>query len=265
LSEYPTDLTPNPSGEAQQRQAVGVPLPFSVPVVTYVILGLTVLIYLLQLGSVAYFGKVYHGLDWLELYGARVNDLIRQGQLWRFFTPVLLHANVPHILFNMYALYSIGSGLERYFGHGRFLALYLLGAFSGNVLSFLLMNDSSFSVGASTAIFGLIGAEGVFLYQNRRLLGAQARRAIGNIVFLIALNLVIGLAPGIDMFGHIGGLLGGLIFSWFAGPRWKVEGIYPTFQLVDERELRDVLFGAGLVMLLFGILAIWGIMGGSLA
>jgi rhomboid protease GluP len=240
-----------------------VPLPYSVPAVTYSILGLTVLVYLLQLASVAAFGRVYHGLDWLELYGARVNELIRAGQLWRFITPVLLHSNTNpmHILFNMYALFSLGSGLERYFGHGRFLALYLLGAFSGNVLSFLLMADSSFSVGASTAVFGLIAAEGVFLYQNRKLLGDQARRALGNIAFLIIVNVMLGLSPGIDLVGHIGGLLGGAMFAWFSGPRWEVEGIYPAFRLVDQRETREVLFGAGLVLLLFGILAAWGIMG----
>lgn len=256
MSEYPVDPTPGPSAETSPRGAVGVPLPFSVPTVTYIILGLTVLVFLVQLGS----GTAYHGLDKLEIYGAMISDLIRQGQLWRFITPVLLHASVPHLLFNMYALYSIGSGLERYYGHGRFLTLYLLGGISGNVLSFLLINNN-ISVGASTAIFALIGAEGVFLYQNRRLLGAQARRAINNIVFLVVVNLLIGLTPGIDLFGHIGGLLGGLMFSWFAGPRWKVEGIYPVFKLVDERETRDVLFGAGLVLLLFGLLAVWGIMG----
>jgi rhomboid protease GluP len=238
-----------------------VPLPYAVPVVTYTILALTVLVYVLQLGSVALYGRVYHGLDWLELYGARINELIRAGQIWRFLTPVLLHANLPHILFNMYALYSLGSGLERYFGRGRFLLLYALAGFSGNVLSFLLMNDSSFSVGASTSVFGLIAAEGVFLFQNRRLLGEQARRAMGNIIFLVAINLLIGLAPGIDMFGHIGGLLGGLTFAWFAGPRWQVEGMYPVFRLVDQRELRDVILGAGLVVMLFGALAIWGMMG----
>lgn len=255
---------PVPSTEPVERRAVGIPLPYSAPVVTYSILGITVLVYLAQVVSVAVFGRVYHGIDWLELYGARINELIRAGQVWRFLTPVLLHASPVHIFFNMYALLSLGTGLERYFGHWRFLVLYLLGAFSGNVLSFLLATDSSFSVGASTAVFGLIAAEAVFLYQNRGLLGQQSRRAMGNIAFLIVVNLLLGLAPGIDMFGHIGGLLGGVTFAWFAGPRWEVEGIYPTLQLVDRREWRDVLFGAGLVLLLFGILAVWGMMGGSL-
>jgi len=137
--------------------------------------------YLLQLVSVSLYGYANDAaqMDWLELYGSKINELIRAGQVWRLLTPVLLHASIPHILFNMYALLVIGVGLERYFGHGRYLLLYVLGGFTGNVLSFLL--SSGYSVGASTAIFGLIGAEGVFLYQNRKLLGAQFGRAIGNV------------------------------------------------------------------------------------
>ena len=121
----------------------------------------------------------------------------------------------------MYALVVFGAGLERYFGRWRYLLLYLLGGFTGNVLSFLL--SSGYSVGASTAIFGLVGAQGVFLYQNRKLFGNQFGRAIGNVLFIVAVNLVLGLTPGIDNWGHVGGLLGGLIFTWFAGPVWQVE------------------------------------------
>ncbi len=248
--------------ETSRQTHVSIPLPYAPPLVTYGILGLTILVFILQKASIPAFGYMGHGLDILEFYGARINELIRLGQLWRFITPVLLHASVPHILFNMYALYSLGAGMERYYGHGRFLLLYLLGGFAGNVLSFLVMPDSSFSVGASTSVFGLIAAEGVFLFQNRQLLGRQAGRALGNIAFLILVNLLIGLAPGIDMFGHLGGLLGGLTFAWFAGPRWQVEGISPDLRLVDQREFRDVVLGAGLVLMLFAGLAVWGLLRG---
>jgi rhomboid protease GluP len=236
-------------------------LPASVPYVTYTIVGITVLVYLLQLGSVALLGyaNAMARMDVLVALGARVNEMIRQGQLWRFITPVLLHASVPHILFNMYALVAFGSGLERHFGHTRFLMLYLLGGFTGNVLSFLL--SDGYSVGASTAVFGLVGAEGVFLFQNRGLLGNQFGRAIGNVLFIVAVNLMLGLTPGIDNWGHVGGLLGGLVFTWFAGPIWEVrqpqlgEGLV----LADRREPRDVLTGAAVVILIFGALAVWGL------
>ena len=95
--------------------------------------------------------------------------------------------------------------------------LYFLAAFAGNVFSFLL--TEGYSVGASTAVFGLVAAEVFFFYQNRKLFGSQAKLAIGNAVFIIAVNLFIGLPPGIDNWGHVGGLLGGAIFAWLAGPR----------------------------------------------
>jgi rhomboid protease GluP len=235
-------------------------VPASIPAVTYAILGVTVIVYVLQLVSLVVFGAPAPGLDWLELYGARVNDLIRAGQIWRFFTPALLHGSIPHIAFNMYALYSFGGSLERHFGHARFLCLYILAAFSGNVLSFFFGSDAGFSVGASTAIFGLVAAEGIFLFQNRALFGRQFGRAIGNIIFVVAINLFLGgLAQGIDNWGHIGGLLGGLIFAWFAGPVLQVEGVYPALSLKDSRELREIVTGAGAVVLIFGALAVWGI------
>jgi rhomboid protease GluP len=90
--------------------------------------------------------------------------------LWRLFTPLLLHGSIAHIGFNMYALFIIGPGLERYYGHLRFLVLYLLAGFAGNVFSFLF--TPALSVGASTAIFGLVAAQGVFLYRHRQLFGA---------------------------------------------------------------------------------------------
>ena len=187
------------------------------------------MVYLLQLASVPLFGYANAAaqMDWLEAYGARINDLIRAGELWRFLTPVLLHASIPHILFNMYALMIFGVGLERHFGHWRFLLLYVLGGFTGNVLSFLL--SSGYSVGASTAIFGLVGAEGIFLYQNRKLFGNQFGRAIGNVIFVVAVNLLLGLTPGIDNWGHVGGLLGGLDLHLVRRARsGKCEGIVPA-------------------------------------
>ncbi|HSJ89056.1 MAG TPA: rhomboid family intramembrane serine protease [Anaerolineales bacterium] len=227
-------------------------MPRSAPYVTYSIIGITTLIYLLQMAS-----QILLQADIpLQLF-AKANDLIRAGQLWRLLTPALVHTTVAHIGFNMYALFSFGTGLERHFGRWRFLLLYVLGAFTGNVLSFLF--SPGYSVGASTAIFGLLGAEAVFLVQNRKLFAGQFRSAIGNIIFIAAINLfIIGSLPGIDNWGHIGGLLGGLMFTSFAGPLWEIEGIQPNYQLVDKRPLREVIVGAATVIVIFGGLALWG-------
>jgi rhomboid protease GluP len=247
------------SPQPPPSQSVRVLMPQSAPYVTYSIIGITVTFYILQLASVSAFGYALPNarLDWLEYYGARINEAILAGELWRFLTPALLHGSLPHIAFNMYALLSFGTGLERYFGHGRFLLLYVLGAFAGNVASFLFTNG--YSVGASTAIFGLLGAEAVFLIQNRKVFPGQFRSAIGNIIFIAAINLfVIGSLPGIDNWGHIGGLIGGLMFASFAGPVWEVEGIYPAYHLVDKRTFQAVIVGAATVVLIFGALAMWG-------
>ena len=245
-----------PSGQTSQpapvQQAMRVPMPRSAPYVTYSIIGVTALVYVLQLASQALVQT-----DIPVALFAKANDLIRAGQLWRFLTPALVHGSLAHIGFNMYALFSFGTGLERHFGRGRFLLLYVLGAFTGNVMSFLF--SPGYSVGASTAIFGLLGAEGVFLIQNRKLFAGQFRNAIGNIIFIAAINLfIIGSLPGIDNWGHIGGLLGGLIFTSFAGPLWEIEGISPAYHLVDKRPLREVIIGAATVILIFGGLAMWG-------
>ena len=256
----------NPSTGSGQRaepapatQEARIALPSLVPTATYVIIGITVIFYILQKLSVVVFGYAVYQIDWLEVYGARFNAAIRAGELWRFITPVFLHGSVPHIFFNMYALLSLGSFLEKHYGHGRFVLLYFLAGFSGNVFSFLLTGENGYSVGASTAVFGLVAAEVVFFYQNRKLFGSQAKQAISNAVFIIAVNLFIGLTPGIDNWGHVGGLLGGAMFAWFASPRWEATGIFPNFHLQDEREFRDSALAAGLVILIFGALAAFGL------
>jgi len=249
VNEYPASDVPQ---TVPPQQPVRVALPQAAPYVTYTIIGITVIIYLLQLATQALLQ-----VDVPVAFFIKANDLIREGQLWRLLTPALVHGSFAHIGFNMYALFSFGTSLERYFGRGRFLTLYLLGAFAGNVASFLF--SDAYSLGASTAIFGLIGAEAVFLYRNRKLLAGQFRSAIGNVLFIIAINLfLVGSLPGIDNWGHIGGLLGGLMFTWFASPLWEIEGIQPMLQLVDKRPSREVVTGVVLVLAVFGALAIWG-------
>jgi rhomboid protease GluP len=227
---------------------VKVKMPDVTPIISYVLMGLTIVTFILQFGS-----EYLLGVDVLALAGAKVNELILQGQVWRFFTPMLLHGSILHLGFNMYALYIFGPGLERFYGRWRFLLLYILSGFAGNVMSFLF--TSAPSLGSSTAIFGLLGAEGVFLYQNRSIFGRPAQRALGNIILIAVVNLMIGLSPGIDNWGHIGGLLAGTLFAWYAGPALQVEGSYPNLALVDRRSTSDVVRTALGVGVLFTSLA----------
>ena len=248
MSQYPT---PESYSQPPRPPVVRVSTPNVKPYATYTLIGMTVLIYLLQL-----LGQQFN-FDIVTSLGIKYGPSIRAGEVWRLVTPVFLHGSILHIGFNMYALFIFGRGIEARFGHLRFLMLYFLSAFAGNVLSFVLTPAAS--LGASTAVFGLLAAEGVFLFQNRELLREQFRRAIINIFYMAAINLFFGFTmPGIDNWGHIGGMLGGMLFTWFGGPRWKVEGLYPSVQVVDEREGHGLLAGTTAVLLFFIPLAAIG-------
>lgn len=224
-------------------------LPGDPPVVVYGLLAVTILVFILQ--NVSQF--LMNGLDLPALYGMKDNGLILRGQLWRFITPMFLHGSILHIAFNMYALTIFGRGLERHYGHWRFAALYFVSGFAGNVMSFLF--SPAPSLGSSTAIFGLLAAEGVFLYQNREIFGAGAQRALGNIITIGVINLIIGLSPGIDNWGHIGGALGGVLYAFSAGPVLQIHGITPFLTLSDERDGGDAWRTLIAVGALFALLA----------
>jgi rhomboid protease GluP len=248
-------LNPGPENNlnsriSEQRRRIQFRAGRDTPIATYSLMGITILVFLLQQASIL----LLNGTDLPAVFGMKVNDLILGGQLWRLFTPMFLHGSILHLGFNMYALYIFGPGLERAYGHGRYLALYFLAGFAGNVSSFLFTDSPS--LGSSTAIFGLLGAEGVFLYQNRRIYGTFGQRALINLVVIAVINLIIGLSPGIDNWGHVGGLLGGVLFAWYAGPVLRVEGIPPYHMLVDERPKREVWRAGVSIWLLFGLLAV---------
>jgi rhomboid protease GluP len=260
MNENPT---PGQTLQPQQPRTVQVDVPNVKPYATYALLGLTVFIYLLQLAgqyllpaSLANsFITTFGTSDIVAVLGEKINLFIRAGQVWRLITPVFLHdSTLPygllHIGFNMYALYLFGRGLEARVGHSRFILLYVLSAYAGNVFSFLLTPNPS--LGASTAIFGLLAAEGMFIIQNRQLLGNRAGRALMNVLYMAGINLLIGFSTtGVDNFGHLGGLLGGVLFTWFGGPRWKMEGLYSSPKIVDEREGRGAFAGTVAVLLFF--------------
>lgn len=265
-----SDQYPPPENDLP-REPVRVKMPNRKPIITYTLLGLTVLFFVLQqLLRISNAGnlQIYipndlnflfgspPGGDFLFSIGGKYNEAIINGQFWRLLTPALLHGSIMHIGFNMYALYIFGSRLERFYGHGRFLLLYLLSAFAGNVLSFVLTPAPS--LGASTAIFGLLAADGVFIFQNRKLFGpAVTRQAMLNMAFILVINLAYGFTPGtnIDNMGHIGGLIGGAFFAWKAGPMMKISGQPPFFDVVDNRKTQEVLLAFVIVAVGFIIIA----------
>lgn len=252
MTHEPSSQTPPPRPPApqpaQQQPSFARRPPAFLPWATYSLLGITIGVFLLQALSLSLSGR-----DYVAALGWKQNDLIAQGQLWRLVTPMFLHGSILHIGFNMYALFVLGPGLERHYGHVRFLILYGLSGFAGNVLSMAF--STAPSLGSSTAVFGLLGAQGVFMYQNQELLGALARRALNNIILIAVINLVIGLSPQIDNWGHIGGLMGGTMFAWLAGPVFRVEGLFPAVDVKDTRGEGDVFRAALLVGVSFSLLA----------
>jgi rhomboid protease GluP len=274
-TQSPPEILPPDQQPPQTRMVRVIPPNPTRPYVTYVILGVTILVYLFQqlsssgvvhnlflsLGNLLMGSELMNLLisqsgsqDLPLLIGAKFSPLIVDGQYWRLITPVLLHASIYHIGFNMYALFIFGPQLEAYYGRMRFLVLYLLGALGGNILSFWL--TAGFSVGASTAIFALVAAQGVFVYQNRALFGNRARGMLQNTLFIVVVNLGLGLTGGIDNWGHLGGLLAGAGFAWFAGPLLVRDPNSFEPRLLDRRSPTTVWLTAVVVAFVLAALAL---------
>jgi rhomboid protease GluP len=203
------------------------------PWATYALIGLTALVFLLQSLSTSLLGT-----DLPLAWGAKINALISQGELWRLITPLVLHAGILHAGFNLYALYIIGPQAEAIFGRWRFLTVYLVSGMGGVLASYLL--TAEVSVGASSAIFGLIGALLIFFYRHRKALGEFGRRGLVNLLVVAGINLVLGLSPGIDNWGHVGGLLAGALLALVLGPDLRLERVEITGQTIvsDRRAFR---------------------------
>ena len=146
--------------------------------------------------------------DVLITYGAKDNDLILKGEYWRFVTPIFLHAHLLHVSLNMLNFVLLGILLERLVGHLRFLLIYLVTGVISVIASFYFA-PQEISVGASGAIFGLVGAYSIFVLAHRRAFRRGGIPALLWIVIVIGVNLGIGFViPNVDNYAHIGGLLG---------------------------------------------------------
>ena len=196
------------------------------PIITYALIAINVIIFLL--------GMILNLSDTFINLFANYGPLVTEGQYYRLFTSMFIHANLFHILFNMYALYLLGSQAEGFFGKGKFLVIYILSGISGSLLS-ILLNQGAVSVGASGAIFGILGALLYFGYNNRVYLG---NTLIREIVPVILINLAFGfMMTGVDNFAHIGGLIGGITtamavgFYSNTGKSDRINGIIITIML----------------------------------
>ncbi len=234
--------------------------PLTRPVLTYGLLGVIVAVFCGQLVSAQLNDPRPEALT---AFGALDFRSVLNGEYYRLLTSMFLHVNPAHLVFNGLALYYIGLTIESFFGRARFAIIYFLSGLCGSVASFLLTQGTS--VGASGAIFGLFGAELVFLYQNRPILGKSGQERFRELILLALLNLGFGLFTQfaqtpvrIDNWGHIGGFAAGLALTWVIGPRLQADPkpvADNTYRLSDINALgrtwiAPVVFALGLILVM---------------
>ncbi len=177
-------------------------------VVTYALMAICTLVYILQI--------IFPSLTTL---GAVNGSLVRSGQVYRLVTGMFMHGSIWHLLCNMYSLYVIGCATENYFGKKKFLLIYLVSGIIGSMFSCIF--NTGWSLGASGAIFGLMGALCYFGYYYRLYMG---KALYSEIIPVIILNLALSLiVSNIDFYAHIGGLIGGVFITMGLGIKNKTD------------------------------------------
>ena len=181
------------------------------PVLTIMLITINVLIFLYGL----FFDKNSMLINNFALYA----PYVRGGDYYRLISSAFLHVSLFHLLVNMYSLYIIGSQIENFFGKTKYIVIYLFSAIIGSLFSMLFTRGVS--IGASGAIFGLLGAMLYFGYFYRIYLG---NTITSQILPVILINLLIGFSSSsIDNFAHIGGLVGGIIITMALGVKDKAD------------------------------------------
>ena len=184
------------------------------PIITYTFMSVCIFLFLFLVLFID--GNVFNfSADSLVTFGGNVGILTKNGEYYRLFTSMFLHIGIFHLLCNMYSLYIIGPQVESFYGKIKYLIIFLISGITGSILSLSFSPDNVVSVGASGALFGILGAICYFGYHYRVYLGNVLK---SQIIPIIVLNLLIGFfVSGIDNFAHIGGLIGGIFSSMALG------------------------------------------------
>jgi rhomboid protease GluP len=225
---------------------------------TFGLIAFTMFVFLTQWFSVDILQR-----DWILEYGAKVRELVAAGEIWRLITPIFVHVGLWHFFINMYSLYVLGPAVESFFGSARMLAFYLITGVGGVGLSMLFSANPS--TGASGAIFGLLGSLVAFFYLHRKVFGRRGMMQFRNLIFVALLNLFLGLMPGIDNWGHLGGFVTGLVLAYLLGPMLEPQWVdSERRRLVDHRSWREsrqwiILFGA--IVIILSMMASFSILG----
>ncbi len=222
--------------EIDPPQTTRLALPLSSPFITYILLAAIVIVW----GITAFLSQSFRPLNAvLVVFGANFGPAILAGQTWRLFTSMFLHGGIEHLGLNAYALFIFGIEMERIFGPDRYLVIYILTGLFGSLASFAWSGERTFSVGASGAIFGIVGMSLAYFYLHRESFGELGRSRLNGILVIIGINLVFGLTvPRIDNMAHMGGLVAGIVLGYALAPRYQVAGQFTTEpRLVDTTSL----------------------------
>ena len=201
--------------------------------------------------------------DVLLKFGAMSGPHIADGQYWRLFTAMFLHAGLTHLLLNAVGLFIFGRIVEGIYGHARFALIYVLAGLGGSVLSYMLNSPGAVGVGASGAIFGVLAALAAFFVARRGTLGEMARQNLTGILIMVAINLFFGFAsPGIDNWAHVGGFVVGFAIGFAVVPNYQAlrDPMRFTTSLVDYNPLRRKW---GVLPIVLGALALGILLGNA--
>ena len=154
--------------------------------------------------------------------GAKSSYQIINGEYWRLITPIFLHADIFHLITNLFGILVFGSIIEKKLGSTKFIIIYLIAGLYGNAFSFYF--SPYLGVGSSGAVFGILTSLLIYFYFNKNILGSIAREYLISIITIISISLIFGfISSGIDNAAHLGGILSGLIISLILIPKTNNE------------------------------------------
>lgn len=183
------------------------------PIVTYILLGIITIVMLLMY----FFGNGSLDIKTLYKFGALVKD----NNMLRIVSSIFIHIGIIHYFMNAWALKLLGEQTEKFYGHIKMFIIFLYSGVIGNLLSIILMNKNSISAGASGAIFGLMSSILYFALNQRTYMAEALKR---EILPVIIINTLLGFVlNGINIFAHIGGLIGGFLISSAVGVKYKTS------------------------------------------
>ncbi len=253
---------PRPDHQDDVSSSPGVPLP-GLGTKPYVTWGLLAVIAVMHLIAEASGGSEDPGV--LRNLGAMDGQGIAAGESWRLFAAMFLHSGWMHLGLNCFGLFIFGQQLEQLYGRSRFTVIYVLAGLAGSVTSYALslsLVSNAIGVGASGAVFGVLGGLVAFFLTHRNQLGDMGRRTLVGLLVLAGVNLLYGLVTtGVDNYAHIGGFVCGVVLGVAFSPRYLP--IHDMFGFVSEVVDANSIFKRWWALPAVGVVLVAGVLVGD--